>query len=72
MSTKDGKQVGKVTSGTFSPILKKGIGMMYVDQDQTKEGTDLTAATKTWNYDIKVSKMPFIEVKYNRLWDKQA
>lgn len=39
VSTKDGKGVGKVTSGTFSPILKKGVGMMYVDQDLTKEGT---------------------------------
>jgi glycine cleavage system aminomethyltransferase T len=31
-----GKEVGHVTSGTYSPVLKKGIGMMYVDQSLTK------------------------------------
>lgn len=28
---KDGEKIGYVTSGTFSPILEKGIGMGYVD-----------------------------------------
>lgn len=26
----DGQKVGHVSSGTFSPILKKGVGMMFV------------------------------------------
>ena len=33
---KDGLEVGKVTSGTFSPILKKPIGMGYVSTDLSK------------------------------------
>lgn len=41
--TKQGENVGKVSSGTFSPVLKKGLGMMYVDQDHCKEDTPLTA-----------------------------
>ena len=32
----DGKEVGKVTSGTFSPILKKPIGMGYVKTEFSK------------------------------------
>jgi aminomethyltransferase len=27
---KDGKKVGRVTSGTVSPVLDKGIGMAYL------------------------------------------
>ena len=33
---KDGKEIGKVTSGTFSPILKKPIGMGYVNTESSK------------------------------------
>jgi len=33
---KDGNEVGKVTSGTFSPMLKKPIGMGYVSSDLSK------------------------------------
>lgn len=67
---KKGDKVGTVSSGTFSPVLKKGVGMMYVDQDSCKDETPLTAEVKDRQYDIKVAKMPFVEVKYNRLWDK--
>lgn len=65
-----GNEVGHVTSGTYSPVLKKGVGMMYVNQNLTKEGTDLTALVRDKPNEIKVAKMPFIEVGYNRLWDK--
>ena len=33
---KEGKKIGNTTSGTFSPILKKGIGMAYVHKDYRK------------------------------------
>lgn len=32
----EGKKIGEVTSGTFSPVLKTGIGMAYVHKDYTK------------------------------------
>ena len=31
------KLIGKVTSGTFSPVLKKGIGLAYLDSVNTKD-----------------------------------
>lgn len=64
------EKIGKVTSGTYSPILKKGIGMMYVDQKYVKPETDVVIQVGDRNYSTKVSKMPFVEVGYNRLWDK--
>jgi aminomethyltransferase len=30
-----------VTSGTYSPILKKGIGFAFVNNDLAKDGTEL-------------------------------
>jgi aminomethyltransferase len=31
VTSRDGQTIGKVTSGTFSPILKKGIALAYID-----------------------------------------
>jgi len=42
----EGLKVGYVTSGTFSPSLKKGLGMGYVDKPHDKIGTKLTVAGK--------------------------
>lgn len=58
--SKSGEKVGTVCSGTFSPVLRKGVGMMYVDQDYSKEDTPLTAEVKERRSDIKVAKMPFV------------
>lgn len=32
----EGKRIGEVCSGTFSPVLKTGIGMAYVLKDYSK------------------------------------
>lgn len=34
--SEDGKKVGIVTSGTFSPVLKYGIGMAYLSSKSSK------------------------------------
>lgn len=34
----EGKVVGKVTSGTFSPCLKLGVGIAYIDNKVAKLG----------------------------------
>ncbi len=53
----DGGTVGNVTSGTFSPVLKKGIAMAYVKREHSKRGTLL----RVKNMDYEVVKMPFVE-----------
>jgi aminomethyltransferase len=54
----DGKKVGHVTSGTYSPSLKKGIGMGYVDIPHNKVGTHLKVLGKTL-VDAEIIKGPF-------------
>jgi aminomethyltransferase len=54
----DGKKVGHVTSGTFSPSLKKGIGIGYVDIPFNKVGSKLHVVGKT-PIAVEVIKGPF-------------
>ena len=39
--TAEGEVIGKVTSGTQSPVLQKGIGMGYLNKGYTKLGTEI-------------------------------
>lgn len=55
--------VGKVTSGTYSPSLKKAIGMAYVNS-KIKLNTLLKVPIRSRDYDVKISKMPFVPHKY--------
>lgn len=42
----DGNTVGIVTSGGFSPILLRGIGMVYIDTDYASEGTEVYVSVR--------------------------
>ncbi len=53
------RRVGIVTSGTFSPILKKPLGMGYVEPAFTKPGTLLTVIVRNQRYHGTVVKLPF-------------
>ena len=44
--------------------------MMYVDQKYVKADTDVVIQIRDRDYPAKVTKMPFVEPGYNRLWDK--
>lgn len=37
----DGRKVGDVTSGSFSPSLEKGIGLCYIEKDMVKENKEI-------------------------------
>ncbi|KAI9910277.1 hypothetical protein PsorP6_010960 [Peronosclerospora sorghi] len=56
--------VGHVTSGVFSPSLKKAIGMAYVDTNVGKVGTQLHVKARKKTQDVIISKMPFVPTKY--------
>lgn len=56
----EGSTIGKVTSGTMSPMKKVGIGMAYVDKPHFKVGSEIFIQIRNKNVAAKVVKMPFI------------
>ncbi|KAE8893728.1 Aminomethyltransferase [Phytophthora fragariae] len=56
--------VGRVTSGTFSPSLKKAIGMAYVDKSVGKLGTELHVKARKKTQKAVITKMPFVPANY--------
>jgi aminomethyltransferase len=64
--TVDGTKVGEVTSGAFSPCLKKNVAMGYVDKAYAKAGTELKVEVRGKQSDAVVTKMPFVPVHYHK------
>lgn len=61
----DGKKVGRVTSGSVSPILNQGIGMAYIDKPHNGlKATGLYMEIRGKKVELKVAKMPFVPTKY--------
>jgi aminomethyltransferase len=56
-----GKKIGKVTSGTMSPILKQGIGMGYVSTDLSFQGSEIFINIREKLLKAKVVKLPFVK-----------
>ena len=56
----DGNVIGKVTSGTQSPMRKIGIGLAYVDKSHNKVGTEIFIQVRNKNIPAKVVKTPFV------------
>ena len=52
-------QVGRVTSGTYSPTLEKSIAMAYVAAAQAAMGTPLTVDIRGQREPAQVVKLPF-------------
>jgi len=57
----DGDVIGKVTSGTQSPTLQKGIGMGYVPLDFAKVGSTIHILIRDKSLKAKVVKRPFLK-----------
>ncbi|MDR4989283.1 MAG: glycine cleavage system aminomethyltransferase GcvT [Bacteroidales bacterium] len=55
----DGNTIGRVTSGTMSPSLKKPIGMAYVQKEFAKSDTELFVEIRGKALKAKVVKLPF-------------
>jgi aminomethyltransferase len=55
----EGCVIGAVTSGTMSPLLKKGIGMGYVKPPYAKSGTELYIRIRNKDLKAVVVKGPF-------------
>jgi len=55
-----GRNIGRVTSGTQSPTLKKAIGLGYVKTEFSKPGTDIFVKIRDNFVRAIVQKIPFL------------
>ena len=55
-------EIGVTTSGTFSPVLKKGIGLGYVNFDSLGNSTDIYIKIRNEFIESEIIKPPFIEI----------
>ncbi len=55
----NGEEVGVVTSGTFSPTLKKNLALCYVPRKHGKKGTSLEVGIRKRRVEAVVIKTPF-------------
>jgi aminomethyltransferase len=53
------KEIGIVTSGTFSPTLNKAIGMAFIDIDFSKPDTQIEVAVRDTMVPAEIVKLPF-------------
>jgi aminomethyltransferase len=56
-----GNVVGHVTSGTFSPSLKKGIGMGYVSAELANAGNIVSVRVRDKEISATIVMMPFLQ-----------
>ncbi|KAK8931050.1 hypothetical protein KSP39_PZI016944 [Platanthera zijinensis] len=59
-----GEKLGEITSGGFSPCLKKNIAMGYVKSGSHKPGTEVKVVIRGKPNDAVVTKMPFVPTRY--------
>ena len=59
-------EVGRVTSGGFSPTLGHPIAMAYVKSGHAEAGTELTVEVRNKRLPAKVAKLPFVPHRYHR------
>ena len=55
----DQREIGIVTSGTFSPTLNKAIGLAFVDMAYSAPDTKTTVAIRNTMTEAKIVKLPF-------------
>ncbi len=56
----DGNEIGKVTSGTMSPMKKIGVGLAYVAKPHFKLDSEIFIQIRNKNIPAKVVKLPFV------------
>jgi aminomethyltransferase len=62
----EGNEVGKVTSGGFSPSLEAPIAMAYVPLADAAPGTNVSLAQRGKIFSAKVAPLPFVPHRYHR------
>ena len=62
----NGRTVGKVTSGSYSPSLDKNIGMALVEAGCSAEGTEVDILIREKPIKARIIKLPFYTKKYRK------
>ncbi|MFP5328676.1 MAG: glycine cleavage system aminomethyltransferase GcvT [Alphaproteobacteria bacterium] len=62
----EGNEVGRVTSGGFSPSLQRPIAMGYVASALAEPGTALKLEQRGKLFDARVTPLPFVPHRYHR------
>ena len=62
----EGNEVGRITSGGFSPSLQRPIAMGYVAKALAEPGTALKLEQRGKLFDARVAPMPFVPHRYHR------
>ena len=62
----EGNEVGRVTSGGFSPSLQRPIAMGYVASHLAEPGTGLKLEQRSKLFEARVAAMPFVPHRYHR------
>jgi aminomethyltransferase len=62
----EGNEVGRITSGGFSPSLQRPIAMGYVASHLAEPGTALKLEQRGKLFDARVAPMPFVAHRYHR------
>lgn len=62
----NGKNIGFVTTGSYSPSLKKNIGMALIETGYTEEGTEIEIAIRDKTARAVTVKLPFYTKMYKK------
>jgi aminomethyltransferase len=57
-------KIGEITSGTFSPNLKRAVAIGYIATAQAPVGTQVEVVVRGKNHPATVTKMPFVPTRY--------
>lgn len=66
LSAPDGRLIGRVTSGGYSPSLSRPIAMGYVESDFAAPGTRLVSELRGKPIEVAVAALPFVPHHYVR------
>lgn len=58
---KEGRLIGEVTSGTFSPSLQRGIGLAYLEVAFAQPGTEVEVQVRERRVPCRVVSLPFLK-----------
>ena len=56
-----GERVGRVTSGTFSPLIRRGIALCYLTTDYSEPGTPVEVRVRDSRAPAEVTRPPFYD-----------